>query len=447
MSGQGETSGRRLAQPISRRRFLYGAVTALGGLALTGCGSISIADKGRTVDFWNLFGGGDGARLDEMESDFRKNHPEIVLDSTTLAWGAPYYTKLAMSAVGARPPEVAILHQTHLPAYAPAGLLEPLDPQLLSEFDIGPDKFLPEILESSKYEGEIYTIPLDTHPFVQFYNTDVCKEAGLLGPDGELEPLEGPDEVIEALKKAKEVTGALGLSFYPADAAGPWRLWYTLYGQLDGGAVLSPDALEVTLDEDKAVQALEFMVTLSQDAKVVAANLDYEGSVAEFQSGRAGFHWNGEWEVTTYLDADLPFSMLPFPNVFGENHTSQADRHTFVIPKQPSRDPRSMEAALRFVSSMLNNSLIWAKGGHIPAYLPVAESEEYRELNPQSNYAAVADNVVLDPEAWFSGSGSAMEQRASAAFQAAMAGGIEPKQALAELRSILQELVNTPKPL
>lgn len=414
---------------------------------MTGCESVSLSGTRQTVDFWNLFGGGDGARLGEMESTFRDNHPEIVLDSTTLAWGAPYYTKLAMSTVGGRPPEVAILHQTYLSAYAPAGLLEPLDPQLLSEFDIGPDKFLPEVLESSKYEGEIYTIPMDTHPFVQYYNTDVCKEAGLLGSNGELKPLVGPDEVLEALKKAKEVTGALGLSFYPADPSGGWRLWHTLYGQLDGGSVLSPDAREVTLDEGKALQALEFMVALSQDAEVVAANLDYEGSVAEFQSGRAGFQWNGDWEVTTYLDADLPFSMLPFPNVFGENHTSQADRHTFVIPKRPSRDPRSMEAALRFISSMLNNSLIWAKGGHIPAYLPVAESEEYRELSPQANYVQVADNVVLDPEAWFSASGSPMEQRASAIFQAAMAGGTEPKQGVAELRAVLQELVNTPKPL
>jgi multiple sugar transport system substrate-binding protein len=261
MSGRNETSGRRLAQPISRRRFLYGAAAALGGVAVTGCGVVSGAGTRRSVDFWNLFGGGDGARLDAMESDFRKNHPEIQLESTTLAWGAPYYTKLSMSAVGGRPPEVAILHQTHLSAYAPAGLLEPLDPQLLSEFDIGPDKFLPDILESSKYEGEIYTIPPDTHPFVQYYNTDICKKAGLLGPDGKLKPLEGPDAVIEALKKAKEVTGDLGLSFYAADAAGPWRLFYTLYGQLDGSPVLSPDAREVTVDEEKALHWGSWILT------------------------------------------------------------------------------------------------------------------------------------------------------------------------------------------
>src|SRR5918995_654552 len=206
--------GRGPVRRVSRRRFLYGAATAIGGMALASCSGAPFGSLGSTIHFWNLFGGGDGARLSDMESNFVDSNPNLELESTTLAWGAPYYTKLSMSAVGGRPPEVAILHQTHLSAYAPAGLLEPLDPQLLSEFDIGPDKFLPDILESSKYEGEIYTIPLDTHPFVQYYNTDICKKAGLLGPDGELKPLEGPDEVIDALKKAKEVAGDLGLSFY-----------------------------------------------------------------------------------------------------------------------------------------------------------------------------------------------------------------------------------------
>jgi multiple sugar transport system substrate-binding protein len=150
MSVCGGSSSRRSGPAISRRRFLYGAATALGGLALTGCGNISIAGRGRTVDFWNLFGGGDGARLAAMESDFVKSHPGIELKATTLTWGAPYYTKVSMATVGGRPPDVAVMHLTRLPAYAPAGLLEPLDPDVLSEYDIGQDKFLPEIWEGGK---------------------------------------------------------------------------------------------------------------------------------------------------------------------------------------------------------------------------------------------------------------------------------------------------------
>jgi len=58
---------------------------------------------------------------------------------------------------------------------------------------------------------------------------------------------------------------------------------------------------------------------------------------------------------------------------------------------------------------LLKNSVTWAKGGHIPAYQPVAQSPEYLALQPQSFYRSVAADVELDPPAWFSGSGSVLE--------------------------------------
>ncbi|HJQ28888.1 MAG TPA: extracellular solute-binding protein [Rubrobacter sp.] len=429
---------------VSRRRFLYGAATALGGMALASCSGGPFGGSRATVHFWNLFGGGDGARLADMESDYVKSHPGIDLKATTLTWGAPYYTKLSMSTVGGRPPDVAVMHLTRLPAYAPAGLLEPLDPDVLSQYDIGPDRFLPEIWEAGKYNGEIYAIPLDTHPQVMYYNTDICKKAGLLDSDGNLKPLVGREALIDAFQKAKEITKEQGIAFAPADAVVPWRLFYSFYGQL-GGEVLSPDASEVILDQDKAEEALSFLVELTVDKEFTPSNQDYAAAVAQFQSGNAGFHWNGEWEVTTFLDAKMPFSMAEFPNVFG-NKRVQADRHTFVIPKGIASDKKAFHDALQFVSSMLKSSFIWAEGGHIPAYRSVLESSKYKNLKPQSNYAGVADKVVLDPKAWFSGSGSDMEVQVSVPMQQAMAGSIDTKEAVKQIRAAMQELVDTPKP-
>ena len=438
-------AGRGPARRISRRRFLYGAAAAFGGMALASCSGAPFGSMRSTVHFWNLFGGGDGARLSDMESNFVDSNPNLELESTTLTWGAPYYTKLSMSTVGGRPPDVAVLHQTRLGAYAPAGLLEPLDPDMLSDYDIGPDKFLPKVLESAKYQGEIFTVPLDTHPQVMFYNTDICKKAGLLEKNGDLKPIRGADGVIDAFKKAKEVTGEQGVAFAPLDGAVPWRLFYTLYGQL-GGEVLSPDAKEVVLDQEKAEQAVDFLVELTVGEELTAPTQDYAAAVAQFQSGNAGFHWNGEWEVTTFADAGMPFSIVPFPSIFG-NNTVQADRHTFVIPRGVAKDSRKMDAALTFISSMMKNSLIWAEGGHIPAYLPILESQKYKDLTPQSNYAGVADDVILDPNAWFSGSGSDMETQAAVPLQQAMGGAVDPKQAVDDMRASMQELVDTPSPL
>ena len=96
-------AGGRPARRISRRRFLYGAATAFGGMALASCSGVPAGGSGQIVHFWNLFGGGDGARLSDMQSNFVDSNPNLELESTTLTWGAPYYTKLSMSTVGGQP--------------------------------------------------------------------------------------------------------------------------------------------------------------------------------------------------------------------------------------------------------------------------------------------------------------------------------------------------------
>ncbi|HEV2065346.1 MAG TPA: extracellular solute-binding protein [Thermomicrobiales bacterium] len=181
---------------LDRRRLLQGAAGVAGGIAAGAAGSGAVAAQGqRELRFWNLFGGGDAAHLLEMQESFRASHPDIDLKAVTLAWGPPYYTKLAMSIVGGRPPGVMVLHASRLPSYAPADLLQPLDPALLIQYGIGPDKFLPEVWEGMQLEGQAYAIPLDIHPFILYYNMDICRQAGLLGADGALIPVRGPDAI------------------------------------------------------------------------------------------------------------------------------------------------------------------------------------------------------------------------------------------------------------
>src|SRR2546421_547712 len=92
------------------------------------------------------------------------------------------------------------------------GLLQPFDEAQLAQYGITSDKFLPEIWNNAHYQGKLYALPLDTHPFVMYYNTDICRKAGLLGADGKLIPLAGPNAFIDAFQKVQKATGALGLA-------------------------------------------------------------------------------------------------------------------------------------------------------------------------------------------------------------------------------------------
>lgn len=97
--------------PLSRRQFL----AAGGGLTLAGvlsaCASpivtsLSGAQPSEAdVIYWNLFGGGDGANITLMVDAFRKEHRSVSVEATTLPWGNPYYTKLALAAASGRTPD------------------------------------------------------------------------------------------------------------------------------------------------------------------------------------------------------------------------------------------------------------------------------------------------------------------------------------------------------
>ncbi len=161
---------------ITRRRLLSGAAAlGVGAATLVATTGSPFARGERTISFWHLFSGGDGARLAEMLDDFAASDTDVKVEAVTLTWGPPYYTKLSLAAVGGRPPDVAVSHATRLGAYAPAGLLEPLREDLLARHGITPDRFEPSVWRSGQWEGWQYMIPLDTHPWVMYYNTDLAE--------------------------------------------------------------------------------------------------------------------------------------------------------------------------------------------------------------------------------------------------------------------------------
>lgn len=307
--------GHAMTAPLSRRGFF----TTAGGAAamlLTGCsGTYDVAsgffssDSGsgkNTIVYWNLLSGGDGSHMQEMEATYRKEHPEITLDSTVLVWGNPYYTKLAMATRAGSAPDVAIMHLTRLHQFAPAELLKPLDLDLLAAHGMTPADFTPLAFAKAHYNGQLLAIPLDTHPFVQYYNTKVCRRAGLLNSAGELPPITGPEQLLAALRRLKAVGVTPAVCDQIDDPATPWRLFYTFYSQA-GGEVLADNGTRLVLDRPLALRVLSFIGQLGREG-LLSANTDAAGGITLFQSGDVGLYWEGEWNVDIFQQAGLPFS-------------------------------------------------------------------------------------------------------------------------------------------
>ena len=392
---------------VSRRQLLAGSA-ALGSLGLmaglTGCGGAAQASQAREIGFWHLLSGGDGIKMQAMIATANQANPGFKVHPTVLAWGPPYYTKLAMASAGGRPPELAIMHASRVPGYAPGGLIDPWDLSLLAEHGVTDADFAPRIWEKSQQDGKVFSIALDSHPFIMFYNTDVAGKAGLLETGGRLKEVSTPDDFKAMALEMQKVTKGHGLSFgYLNLGSQMWRLFYTLYKQHGAEIVLTPGQ-PMQADRDAAIESLEFMASLFDDT-IAAKSGDISTGIAEFARGDSGMLFSGVWELPTLKKAGLPVDAATIPTLYG-TPAAYADSHSFVLPRQLNLDETKRRDVYKFVSDVLKGSLSWAEAGHIPAYQPVVRSQAYKNLTPQVHYANAADVIAYDPESWFSGSGS-----------------------------------------
>ncbi|GAB2916790.1 extracellular solute-binding protein [Streptomyces mayteni] len=445
-------AGRRgpAAPPRRGRRLLLGmglagAGAALAPWALSGCASPASAGGPSHLRVWDPFSGGDGMLMDEMIADVSGGPDGFEIDRTILEWGPSYYTKLAMAAAGGRPPEVAVLHLSRMAGYAPGGLLDPFDLDTLAEFGITEADFVPGLWERAHHDGGLYAVPLDTHPFVVFYDTEVADRAGLLDGEGRLVELDSPEAMLAAGAALADAGGGAGVLFgHVLDPAQNWRLFHGLYAQT-GATFALPDGGPPEIDADAAVRVVTFMCDLF-DGRVNPNNLDYFGAMAAFNGGRGGLVMMGEWELPTLAAAGRPLGAAPFPPVFGRPGAF-ADSHSFVLPHQDDPDPARRREAHRYVAEILRRSLTWASAGHIPAYQPVVSEPGYRELEPQSSYVSAAESAVLDPPTWFTGAGSTFQNEMCQPLQAALLGDASPESAVEQLIDECAQLLDQPNPV
>ena len=434
---------------LSRRGFLQTALVGAGAVALggavSGCAGSASAGGGTTVRIWDLFSGADGERMQAMQAAAMQAQPDVSIESVTLAWGSAYYTKLAMASSGGRPPEAAVMHMSRLAGYAPGGLLEPFDLDALAALGIREEHFAPAVWERATHDGQLFALPLDTHPFINFYSPEIAGAADLLDADGKFTAISSPDAFLDAGRAMAEVTGATGMAFgHLLDTAQAWRLFWGLYAQTGAGFELTPGR-SAELDEQAAVEVVEFVQAML-DGTVAPPKQDYPGAIASFVTGRSGLIVSGEWELPAYQDAIPDVGGMPFPTLFG-TPANYADSHAFVLPRQEFADPARRDATYRVLAEILTQgSLTWAGAGHIPAYQPVLDEPGYAELSPQKDYAAAGDVVVLDPPVWFAGAGSDFQARMCDAMSGALQGRTKATAAVEGMLREMDDFLATPNP-
>ncbi|TDO94851.1 carbohydrate ABC transporter substrate-binding protein (CUT1 family) [Halanaerobium saccharolyticum] len=343
-----------------------------------------------TVEYWNLFGGGDAEFMDAIVEEFNASHENIEVDVTRLEW-EEYYTKLKTATASGNGPDLAISHVTRVKELADEGLIVPLN-ELGEKVGINWTEYNKNILSGAEINGEIYAVPLDTHPLVYYYNKDLLAEADLLAEDG-TPKIEGSFKDFLAKLKSDSSAKYPMTNWTKLTAEGHYRVWWSLYNQLNGSPVVTGD--KVTIDQAKAVEAIKYMKDL-YDKKYSPLHSEYMENINLFRNGEAASLLTGVWITGTLENTEnLDFGVIPMPQIF-DNRSVWGDSHTLVIPYARSIDQEKREAALTFAKWATDHGELWAKAGHIPSKETVIEKEAFQNMPYRMDYVKAADYVTFD---------------------------------------------------
>jgi multiple sugar transport system substrate-binding protein len=387
-----------------------------------------------TLSYWNFFTGGDGGRMNELVQDFNKSQSQVKIEASTLAWGLPFYTKLRTAILSGNGPDVFSFHLSRMPDWGPEGLLRPVTSDELSSVGLKADEFAPHAWDAAHADGKLYAVPLDTHTLVLYVNLTLAKKAGLTDANGALKPINSMADFVADMEAIHAKTGAYGVDFSSdAVAADPWRIWYSLLRQQD--AQIVADGKDAFVKPGTvALQAVADWVKKG----LMVGKLDSATAPGIFLGGNSGFMLAGDWNRPTLADAEakhqlqFEYAILPLPK-FYQTAASWADSHSFGMPGKANQlAPQKLAAVLQFISFVEKHAITWAEGGHIPAYLPVTQSQAYLSMKPNNEYRAAADEVAYDPQVWYAGVAGPLYVLAMRYLNAGMNGEMTIDQAMTQ---------------
>lgn len=378
--------------------------TLLAGAMVLGCGTAAFAEEvdmnedgtinnpeaveiaDGSLSMWSLFTGGDGEYFKAVAEGYNGSETaKMPVQVVTLVW-ADYYTKLQTAVATGNGPDIGVSHVSKLYELAETGVVEPITDQL-EELGIDLTQYFAQAsIDSVTFDGDIYAIPLDTHSEIMYYNTDVLAEAGIT--EEEVLAVKSAEEFDALLAKCKEALPEDYSVISVTDSGDdPYRLWYAVYFQMGGTDFVGEGATEVTLDEEKARAAMEYVKSWYDNGYVLPGLDDH---TAFFQSGKSAFHFAGTWVTGNLTNTEgLNFGLTTFPLLYGETPYCWSDSHTLTVPVNPDRTEEETLAAVDFIfNASTTYGLSWAGSGQIPSATTVNQSEEYAAL---PGYAAVKE--------------------------------------------------------
>jgi multiple sugar transport system substrate-binding protein len=306
---------------------------------------------------------------------FEIENPGIKVELRHRPW-PEYFTWLEEQWRAGSPPDVMFLN--YIPARAPSGELEALDPYLQRDrFDLS--DFYPRLLEQFQYQGHYYGLPRDNDTKVIFYNRVLFEQAGLEPPRSGWTWADLRRTAAQLTRRdANDRPLQYGFAF-EADT------WWLLFVWQNGGDVVDDPfrPTRIRLGEPQAIEAIQFLADLihvdrSTPPPDVLLSTDRIRDL--FRQGKLAMALGNHALVPAFTEeAGLQWDVVGLP--VGRQRANLAGGAGYTMSAR-SKHKDAAWALLRYLQGPKGQALFAESGVMVPARRSVREDNIFLRQQP-----------------------------------------------------------------
>ncbi|BBJ28246.1 ABC transporter substrate-binding protein [Athalassotoga saccharophila] len=355
-------------------------------IAVLGLASISLAQKTEVI-FWEAMEAKLGTTLQTITNIFNKEHPNIDVKLVFVGNGDQLDSKILAAAQANTLPTIAQVYPAWAAALVAQGVVTPMDS--FPDFTTVASQLYPSIINMSKINGRVYTLPFNQSVYVLYYRPMMLAQAGLTPPKT-MDELAQDAKLLTVVQNGKTVRYGLGFR--------------TTYGvltavarQFGGGKYITPEG-SLIINSPQNVAALTFLVNLVKEGYAYA-KFDYFDNELTTSS------------VAMLIGegADLPFDlsdiagqkdgieMASFPVGISDQKSPLFRGQTLVIFNTATKDQQN--AAWEYVKFLLSPAvqIYWAMNtNYSPLNKTVVSLDQWNLFAQGTSYnpSAIVDGLA-----------------------------------------------------
>jgi multiple sugar transport system substrate-binding protein len=319
----------------------------------------------------------------DLVKEFEGKNPGITISPETVA-GTDPFSKFLTASAGGVPPDLCHAGSYQVQELAASSLVRPVDPYLKASSVIKQADIWATLIRDITYQGQQYAMPFAPDVRIMYTNTQVFLQSGL-------DPTKPPKtwtELEDTIRRTYRAEGgqATRLGFPPFWGSGGNYLWLVPFWQL-GGETLSTDGTRVAFNEERGIQALQWLYGLHQlqgGYDVMQQLRAASTPNAHFVQGRLACYFAtfSERKNQEFREAPgLQFNFTAWPLPPSGRRVNYGGCHSFYIAAL-SKVP---DAAWRFLEFFANedvNIRYSVRYDRIPIRIKTGDNPAYHQNDP-----------------------------------------------------------------